>query len=123
MRRSLPDCSATTGCTVMCIVTKLRSFANHIFFFLSEKFHDCIFIPFWGAIFSVPECILKNPFDNGIKLFNKLLWKEFCQMVLYILNFMKIANSCHQIIACIPYIFFSFNSRGYHLKMRSLFII
>ena len=58
MRRSLPDCSATTGCTVMCIVAKLGSFAYHIFFFLSAKFRDCIFFPSRGIIFNVPECIL-----------------------------------------------------------------
>ena len=57
MWRSVPECSATTRCTVMRIVTKLESFAYHIFFFLSAKFRDCIFIPSWGAIFNVPECI------------------------------------------------------------------
>ena len=50
MWRSLPDCSATTGCTLICIVTKLGSFAYHIFFFLFAKFRDCIFFPSWGAM-------------------------------------------------------------------------
>ena len=51
------DCSASTGCTVMRILTKLVSFVYHIFFFLSAKFRDCIFFPSRGAIFNVPECI------------------------------------------------------------------
>ena len=79
MWRSLPDCSATTGCTVMCIVTKLGSFAYHIFFFLSSKFRDCIFFPSWGAIFNIPECIL----TIMALLHNSLYYKKAKQLKLY----------------------------------------
>ena len=76
MWRSLPDCSAPTRCTVMRIVTKLGSFAYHLFFFLSAKFRDCIFFPSWGAIFNVPECIFKY-FKNcqKVMIYVKILWK------------------------------------------------
>ncbi|GBM51952.1 hypothetical protein AVEN_194249-1 [Araneus ventricosus] len=53
----LPDFSATAGCVVMRIGTKLGSFAYRILLHLFAKFHDCTFL--LGALFSMYLCVLK----------------------------------------------------------------
>lgn len=55
--RPLSDCKDTTGCKVIRIGTKLGSFSYRISLCLIVKFHNCICLLSWRAIFNIPACI------------------------------------------------------------------